>query len=134
MFNVPIVQIYLIKSYIDTLPDEIIEAAKIDGCKFFTTFIHIIAPLLKPVLATIALLIFQLSWNDYIMPTIFTMNRPEQRTLIVGLMALKNSGESASNWALMLAGSCVALIPVLFAYTTANKYFVKGLTAGAVKG
>ena len=68
------------------------------------------------------------------MPTLFTLARPEQRTLIVGITALKNSGEAASNWNLMLAGSTVALLPVLVVYAFCNKYFVDGLAAGAVKG
>ena len=68
------------------------------------------------------------------MPTLFTISRPEQRPLIVGIMALKNSGNAASNWNLMLAGATVALIPILIAYAFGNKYFVEGLASGAVKG
>ena len=62
------------------------------------------------------------------------MANPSQRTLMVGVVALKNSGNSAASWNLMLAGSMVALLPVLVAYTFFNRYFVSGLTAGAVKG
>ncbi len=133
-FAIPIVDIYLVKSYVTTLPDGILEAAKIDGCSFFGTFFKIALPIIKPVLATISILAFQGSWNSYIMPTIFTLTRPEQRTIIVGLMALKTNSGAATNWNLMLAGSAVALLPVLVAYLVANKYFVKGLSAGAVKG
>ena len=133
-FGVPIINIYLVKSYITTLPNGICEAAKIDGCSFFGIFMKIIFPLLKPVLATIAILSFQGSWNDYIMPTIFTLTKPEQRTLMVGLMILKNSGNAASSWNLMLAGSTIALLPVLAVYAMCNKYFVTGLTVGAMKG
>ena len=90
--------------------------------------------MLKPIIATIGILAFQGSWNEYLMPTLFTLTRPEQRTLIVGVLALKTSGESASSWNLMLAGTTVALIPVLVAYACGNKYFVKGIASGAVKG
>lgn len=134
LFGIPIVNMYLVRSYIRTLPYEIDEAAKIDGCSFIGIFFRIIAPLLLPLFATIGLLAFQGSWNEYLMPTIFTISRPTQRTLIVGIMALKNSGESASSWNLMLAGSVVAILPVLVAYLCANKFFVKGLVGGAVKG
>ena len=134
LFAVPIVNIYLVRSYIRTLPYELDEAAKIDGCNFISIFFRIIAPLLLPLFTTIGLLAFQSSWNEYLMPTIFTISRPEQRTLIVGIMALKNSGNSAANWNLMLAGSVVAIVPVLAVYLIANKYFVKGMVAGAVKG
>ena len=122
------------KGYVESLPYAVDEAAKIDGCSFFQTFVHIIAPLLKPILATIAILQFKGSWNEYLYPTIFTLTEPNQRTLMVGLMALKNSGEAATSWNLMLTGSTIALIPVLVAYSVGNKYFVKGISAGAVKG
>lgn len=133
-FGVPIVNMYLVKGYIDTLPRAIDEAAKVDGASFIGIFFRIIAPLLKPILATIGILGFQASWNDYLMPTIFTLTNPSQRTLIVGLMALKNSSGAATSWDLMLAGSTIALIPVLVAYGFTNKYFVSGLASGAVKG
>ena len=68
------------------------------------------------------------------MPTIFTISLPKQQTLIVGLMAMKNSSGAATSWNLMLAGSVIALLPVLAAYAIGNKYFVSGLAAGAVKG
>ena len=68
------------------------------------------------------------------MPSIFTMSRPDQRPLIAGVVALKNTEEGASSWTLMLAGSTVALIPVLIIYIFGNRYMVSGLAAGAVKG
>ncbi len=134
VFGIGIVNIYLVRSYIRTLPYSLDEAAKIDGCSFIGIFFKIIGPLLKPIIATISILAFDSSWNDYLMPTLFTISRPEQRPLIVGIMALKNSGNAASNWNLMLAGATVALIPILIAYAFGNKYFVEGLASGAVKG
>lgn len=134
VFGVPIVNIYLVKGYIETLPRALDEAAQIDGCGFFRIFYTIILPLLKPVMATVGILAFQASWNDYLMPTIFTISLPKQQTLIVGLMAMKNSSGAATSWNLMLAGSVIALLPVLAAYAIGNKYFVSGLAAGAVKG
>ena len=102
--------------------------------QFIGIFFRIIAPLLKPIMATIGILAFQSSWNDYLMPMIFTLGAPHQRPLIVGLVALSKSGESAANWNLVLAGTTVSLIPVLVAYAFGNRYFVSGLAAGAVKG
>lgn len=133
-FSVGIINIYLVRSYIRTLPPELDEAAEIDGCSFFGIFFRIMAPLLKPILATISILAFNSSWNEYLMPTLFTLNNRQQRTLIVGIMSLKNSGASAANWNLMLAGATIAMVPILVVYAIANKYFVEGLTAGAVKG
>ena len=134
LFSIPVVNIYLIRGFIDALPKELDESARIDGCSFAGTFFRIIMPLLKPVLATIGILTFNTSWNDYITPNIFTATKPEQQTLIVGLMALKNSDGAATNWNLMLAGSVIALSPVLVAYAFGNQYFVSGLASGAVKG
>lgn len=134
LFGIEIVNYYLVRSYIKTLPRALDEAARIDGCSFIGIFFRIILPLLKPILATIGILAFNSSWNDYLMPTIFTLTDSSQRTLIVGLMALKSTGESAASWNLMLAGTVISLIPVLVAYAIGNKYFISGIAAGAVKG
>lgn len=134
IFAINVTGLYLIRSYIDSLPKELDEAARIDGCGKFETFFKVILPLLKPILATVAILTFQASWNDYLMPTIYTQSYPEQRTLIVGIVALKNSGEGAAAMNLMLAGTTIALVPVIAVYIMCNKFFVSGLTAGAVKG
>ncbi|MDR0406410.1 MAG: carbohydrate ABC transporter permease [Clostridiales bacterium] len=134
LFGIPIVNIYLVRGFVKALPRELDEAAEIDGCGFTGIFFRVIMPLLKPILATIAILAFQASWNDYLMPTIFTAAAPEQQTLIVGLMSLQRSDGAATSWNLMLAGSVVALLPVLAAYAVGNRFFISGLSAGAVKG
>lgn len=134
IFAVPVVNIYMVRSYVMGLPDGLLESAKIDGCTFFGTYKKIVLPLLKPVLATIAIFAFQGSWNEYIMPTIFTLTQPRQRTLIVGLMSLKNGSGAATSWNLMLAGSVVTMIPVLVMFAVCNRYFIDGVAAGAVKG
>ncbi len=134
IFGVSTVNIYLVRSYVRTLPQGMEEAAQIDGCSVIGTFFRIVMPLLKPIIATITILSFQASWNEYLLPTLFTLTRPDQRTLIVGVAALKSSSKAAVAWNLMLAGSTIALVPVLIVYAFANKYFVKGIAAGAVKG
>ena len=133
-FGINIVNIYLVRSFIASLPKEIDEAAAIDGCSFFGTFIHIIAPLLKPVVATITMLGFQGTWNSYMMPMLYTMSDPSKGTLVSALFSLKNSGNAAANWNIMLAGSVIASIPVIIIYMFGNKYFMSNLTDGAVKG
>ncbi|MBR2885660.1 MAG: carbohydrate ABC transporter permease [Clostridia bacterium] len=133
IFSVGTTNLILVKGYVASLPRALDEAAEIDGCNFIQTFFKIILPLLKPILATVAVLSFNGSWNEYIMPAIFTVNRPEQRTLIAGVIALKNSDAGASNWGLMLAGSAIAFIPVLIAYLFGNRFFISGLTSGSVK-
>ncbi len=129
-----VTNLFITRTYIRTISPEIDEAAKIDGCSFFGTFVHIIFPLLKPLIATIAILEFRHSWNDYMMPMVFTMSKPERMPLVVGVVSLKSSGEAASSWNLMLAGTAISMIPMILVYMVFNRYFIAGMTAGAVKG
>lgn len=134
VFGLNVTNLFITRSYIKTLSTEIDKAAKVDGCNFFSIFTRIIFPLLKPLVATIAILEFRHSWNDYLMPMVFTLSNKNRMPLIVGVMNLKGSGEAASSWNLMLAGSSIALIPMIIVYLFFNRYFIQGLTAGAVKG
>lgn len=126
--------IFLVRGYMNTIPKELDEAAKIDGCTFFQTFYMILLPVLKPILATVALLSFRGGWNEYILPLVFTMTTPEQRPLTVGVNMLKNAGDGAAAWNIMFAGATIAIVPMLLIYICSSRYFIEGLTAGAVKG
>jgi multiple sugar transport system permease protein len=126
--------IFLIRGYMNSIPKELDEAAKIDGCTFFQTFYKIMIPVLKPILATVALLSFRGGWNEYILPLVFTMTDEAKRPLTVGVTMLKNAGDGAAAWNIMFAGASIAIIPILFIYIIASKYFINGMTAGAVKG
>ena len=134
VFSVGVVNIHLVKGFVKQLPKELDEAAQIDGCGFMSTFTKVILPNLKPIIATLSILSFKRYWNEYYMPTLFTISRPEQQTLMVGLQRLKTSGDAAGNWNLMLAGATISMLPILVVYAICNKYFVDGITAGAVKG
>ena len=134
VFGLNVTNLFITRSYIRTLSKEIDEAAKVDGCSFFSIFARVIFPLLKPLIATIAILEFRHSWNDYLMPMVFTLSNKDRMPLIVGVMNLKGSGEAASSWNLMLAGSSIALVPMIIVYLFFNRFFIEGLTAGAVKG
>lgn len=134
VFGLNVTNLFITRSYIRSLSKEIDEAAKVDGCSFFGIYWRIIFPLLKPLIATIAILEFRHSWNDYLMPMVFTLSNPDRMPLIVGIMNLKSSGEAASSWNLMLAGSSIALIPMIVVYLMFNRFFIEGLTAGSVKG
>jgi len=126
--------LYVARTYIRSISPEIDEAAKIDGCSFLQTYIRVIFPLLKPLIASIGILEFRASWNDYMMPLVFTLSNPDRMPLVVGVVNLKSTGAAASSWNLMLAGSSIALIPMVIVYVMFNKYFIAGLTSGAVKG
>ncbi len=126
--------IFLVRGYMNSIPKELDEAAKIDGCTFFQTFYRVMLPVLKPILATVALLSFRGGWNEYILPLVFTMTNQAKRPLTVGVNMLKNAGDGAAAWNIMFAGATIAIIPILLIYVCASKYFIEGLTAGAVKG
>lgn len=133
-FGIPVANMYIVRSFINALPKELDEAATIDGCTFTGIFFRIIFPLLVPALVTIGIMAFNGAWNEYIMPAIFTMTQPQQQTLMVGIMALKNSGESAVSWNILFAAATLSMLPILFIFVVANKYITAGVTAGAVKG
>lgn len=121
-------------NYIDGISREIDEAAKIDGCGFFRIYWNIMLPVIKPIIATISILAFRDAWNNYMMPLAFTLSKPKLRTLTVGVVALKDQGEGISAWNLMLAGTVMSLLPMVVVYLVLNRYFIAGITEGAVKG
>nr|WP_313153422.1 carbohydrate ABC transporter permease [Lacrimispora sp.] len=126
--------LFIARGYIATIPKEVDEAAKIDGCSFFGIYRHIMFPLLKPLIATVGILEFRNAWNDYMMPLVFTMASPKRMPLVVGVVNLKSTGEAASNWNVMLAGTAISIIPMIIVFLLFNKNFISGLTAGSVKG
>lgn len=126
--------IFLCRGYVNSVPKEMDEAARIDGCSFFQTYYKVIIPMLKPVMATIAILSFRQGWNEYIMPRVFTMTNDNLRPLTVGVNMLKNAGDGAAAWNIMFAGATIAIIPILVVFICFSRYFMGGLTAGAVKG
>ena len=126
--------IFVCRGYVNSVPKELDEAARIDGCSFFQTYYRVIIPMLKPVMATIAILSFRQGWNEYIMPRVFTMTNDSLRPLTVGVNMLKNAGDGAAAWNIMFAGATIAIIPILVVFVCFSRYFMGGLTSGAVKG
>jgi multiple sugar transport system permease protein len=134
VFGLEVTMLFIARGFINTIPREIDEAAKIDGCNFFRNFTSIIFPLCKPLIATIGIMQFRGAWNDYLMPLVFTLANRSRMPLVVGVINLKSSGEAASNWSLMLAGSAIAIVPMIVVFIAFNRYFIDGLTTGSVKG
>jgi multiple sugar transport system permease protein len=126
--------IFLCRGFVNSVPKELDEAAKIDGCTFFQIYYKIILPMLKPIMATIAILSFRQGWNEYIMPLVFTMSNDKLRPLTVGVNMLKNAGDGAAAWNIMFAGATISIVPILIIYCCFSRFFMGGLTAGAVKG
>lgn len=134
VFGMNVTQVFLATSFISQIPKELDESAKIDGCGFFKTFTVIIMPLLKPLVATVGLISFRLAWNDYLLPFVFTISKPQRMPLTVGVVNLKASGYAASSWDLALAGISISLVPMLIVYLILNRFFISGLTEGSIKG
>ncbi|MFC7619291.1 carbohydrate ABC transporter permease [Microlunatus sp. GCM10028923] len=125
-----IIQLLLYAGYFRQLPDALEEAAKLDGAGFFRIFGTIYLPLAKPVTATVIILQFIASWNDFLLPLVVTMSQPDLRTLAVGVYSFQ--GENLTSYAQMSAASTISLVPVIVIFLILQRYFVEGI-AGAVR-
>lgn len=125
-----IIFILLFTGYFNQLPKELEEAAIVDGAGFVRIFLQIMLPLSKPVVATVVIMQFIASWNDFLLPLVLTLARPELRTLSVGMYAFR--GEYFTDWSGMAAAATIAIIPVIIVFLLMQRYFIEGL-AGAVK-
>lgn len=134
VFGMNATQVFIATGFIRQISREIDEAARIDGCGFFKIFYKIIFPLCKPLIATTGLMAFRTAWSDYLLPYVFTISEKDKWPLVVGVVSLKSSGEAVSSWNIMLAGISISILPMLIVYLFLNRYFIAGLTEGAVKG
>ncbi|WP_134698594.1 carbohydrate ABC transporter permease [Ammoniphilus sp. YIM 78166] len=123
--------ILLFTAHFRGLPKELEEAAQIDGAGFFRTFIQVMLPLSKPIVATTGILQFMWAWNSFLIPLVFTLNKPELRTLGVGMYQFV--GENSIDWTGAAAAASISLIPIIIVFILFQRYFVDGI-AGAVKG
>ncbi len=123
--------IFLLRQFFLTIPRELDEAARIDGCSHWGTFVRIILPNAKPALAVVALMQFVASWNDFVGPLLF-LNHQEQYTLSLGLQMFQ-SQHGGTAWNLVMAFSVLVVLPVLVLYVVARRFFVEGVTATGIK-
>ncbi|WP_226527735.1 carbohydrate ABC transporter permease [Metabacillus niabensis] len=123
--------IFFLRQFFMTIPDELMEAAKIDGLGYFGIFIRIILPLAKPAIVTQAILWFLAGYNDFLGPLIY-INTPEKFTLQLVLASF--NGYYTSEWTLIMAGSVLALIPTILMFFFAQKQFIEGITMTGIKG
>jgi arabinogalactan oligomer/maltooligosaccharide transport system permease protein len=126
------VNIWLLKGFVDSIPAELDEAAKIDGASAMQTYWQIFVPLAAPVLAVVSLLSFIGTFNEFILARLFLIE-VETRTVAVGLQQFIG-GQFSENWGPFAAGSIIASIPIVIIFLSLQKYIVSGLTAGSVKG
>ena len=122
---------FLMRQFFLTIPKELEDAARIDGCTPFGIFWRIFLPLSKPALATLGVFIFMFTWNDFIRPLIF-INSISKMTIPLGLSAMQ--GMYSTDWPVLMAGSMISILPVLVAFLLAQEYFVRGITLSGLKG
>lgn len=123
--------VFLLRQFFRTLPRELSDAARIDGCSEFQIYLRIILPLAKPALATIAVFTFMFAWNDFMGPLIY-INSPAKLTLALGLASFR--GLYATQWHLLMAASVVMVAPVIIVFFCAQKYFVQGIVLTGMVG
>jgi alpha-glucoside transport system permease protein len=130
-FGLPLAT-YLLYNYISTLPRDILESAFIDGASHFTIFTQLILPLSVPALASFAILQFLWVWNDYLVALIFIGAKPDVRVLTMRLAEIV--GSRGADWHLLTAGAFISMILPLAVFLSLQRFFVRGLLAGSVKG
>jgi len=121
---------FLMRQFYLTIPADLEDAAKIDGCNPFSTYWRIFLPLSKPALATLGVIIFMGMWNDFIRPLIF-ISSIENMTLPLGLANMK--GMYATNWPVLMAGTFISLLPVLIVFLLAQDFFVRSVAFSGLK-
>ncbi|MHB1453525.1 MAG: carbohydrate ABC transporter permease [Saccharofermentanales bacterium] len=130
-FNAGAFNIFLLRQFYKGVPMELSEAAKIDGCGEFRLWIEIVSPLCKPIIAAIAVFAFMGGWNDFFNPLIY-LRSDHLKTLALGLRDFQQ--QRGTQWNYMMAVSLISMMPTLIMFFSFQKYFVEGLTTGAVKG
>ncbi|MFD0693160.1 carbohydrate ABC transporter permease [Paenibacillus sp. GCM10027628] len=123
--------VFLYTGFLKSTPRELEEAAMIDGCSIFRSFWTTIFPLMKPVTATVAVLTSLSVWNDFIVPLLF-LNDQNHRTITIELYTFV--GEHITDWSLLFPGLALSVAPLLIFYLLLQKFMIKGVAAGSIKG
>ena len=123
--------VFMMKQFYESIPDELREAARIDGHSEYGIWLRIMLPLSKPALSTLIIITFVTTWNDFLGPMIY-LTRTELKTIQIGLRSFIS--QYSSEYGLIMAGSVVALIPVLVVFLSLQRYFVQGIASTGIKG
>ncbi|MEJ8547007.1 carbohydrate ABC transporter permease [Brevibacillus borstelensis] len=124
------ISVFILTGFFRTLPVELEEAARIDGCSHFQVFWRVLLPLIRPALGTVVIITFIQAWNDFFFPLIFIQDEA-LKTIPVGMMVL--FGEYETDWSLLFAGLTLSALPMIAVFLLASRQFMEGLTAGAGK-
>lgn len=125
------ISIFILTAFVKALPREMFDAAKVDGATEWRIYLQIVLPLLRPAIATVAIFNMMKIWNDFWFPLVF-IRAEESRTVALGVSLL--FGQYRTDWTRALSTLSLAAIPILILYIILSREFIKGLTAGAVKG
>ncbi|GAA1895545.1 carbohydrate ABC transporter permease [Streptantibioticus ferralitis] len=124
--------IFLLRQFLVTIPNEYVDAARVDGCGELRTLLRVVLPMAKPAVAAVALFQFFYCWNDYFGPQIYASENPAAWTLSYGLESFK--GAHQTSWNLTMAATMLVMAPVIIVFFFAQKAFVEGVTLTGVKG
>lgn len=123
--------IFLMNSFMSTVPVELEEAARIDGCSVFKTYFLVVFPLLKPAMATLVIMQSFQIWNDYLLASLYVSSK-DLKTLTVAIQSLFSA--QASDYNTAMAAVVISVLPIAILFLSLQKYFIKGMTVGSVKG
>ncbi|SLN74314.1 carbohydrate ABC transporter permease [Roseisalinus antarcticus] len=126
--------VFLMRQFFLTVPDELIEAARLDGANEFRIFWQIVLPLVVPGLATLGIFVFVYQWNEVIWTMTITRTAPDLQTLPVGIYLLRGAFTEEATKSLQQAAVAVSVIPVMVTFLALQRYYIRGLMAGSVKG
>ena len=123
--------VFLMKQFFETIPTEILEAARVDGAGELRTFLSVVFPMIKPGIGALAIFTFVNTWNDYFLQLVM-LEDDTQWTLPLAISKLQS--EMSSDFGLIMAGAALAAIPIVIVFIAFQKYFTQGIAMGAVKG
>lgn len=123
--------VFLMKQFSEGIPDDLLDAARIDGAGQWKTFMQIVVPMIKPGIGALAIFTFINSWNDYFMQLIM-LTSSKNLTISLGIATMQ--AENSTDYGLIMAGAVLAAVPIIVVFLIFQKYFTKGITMGAVKG
>ena len=123
--------IFQLRQFMLTIPRDLEDAAKIDGCGHFRIYFTIVLPLVRPALATVAIFTFMGAWNDFVGPLIYITDM-DLMPLSLGLQMFK--GAHGTEWGPLMAASLIMVVPVIVLFFSAQKYFIQGVTLTGMKG
>jgi multiple sugar transport system permease protein len=124
---------FLFRQFYLSVPEDLVDAAKIDGCNPLQTYYHVFLPISKPALATLGVFTFMGTWNSFLWPLIL-LRTPALYTVTLGLATLQGADQFRTAWQYVMAGTMTAMIPVLLVFLAAQRYFVEGITITGLKG